>query len=77
MALGLGLRREEVLGLHWLDVDNAVHVRQMMTAAAGELHIGPPKSDAGRRDLPMPTFVGKALQQALPRLTQGVTPIVT
>jgi integrase len=61
LALGLGLRREEVLGLRWSDVDDAVHVRQTLTAAQGALHIGPPKSKAGRRDLPMPAFVSKAL----------------
>jgi integrase len=63
LALGLGLRREEVLGLRWSDVDDAVHVRQALTAADGELHTGPPKSKAGRRDLPMPSFVAAALQR--------------
>lgn len=63
LALGLGLRREEVLGLRWSDVDDAVHVRQDLTAADGKLHIGPPKSKAGRRDLPMPSFVAAAIQR--------------
>jgi integrase len=63
LALGLGLRREEVLGLRWEDVDDAVHVRQALTAADGELHFGPPKSKAGRRDLPLPSFVAAALQR--------------
>lgn len=35
LALGLGLRREEVLGLAWSDVDDAVHVRRTLTAADG------------------------------------------
>ena len=69
LALGLGLRREEVLGLRWIDVDDAVHVRQTLTAADGELHIGGPKSAAGRRDLPMPAFVARALQRH--RVAQG------
>jgi integrase len=69
LALGLGLRREEVLGLRWADVDDAVHVRQTLTAAAGDLHFGPPKSAAGRRDLPMPGFVSAAL--ARHRVAQG------
>jgi len=63
LALGLGLRREEVLGLRWSDVDDAVHVRRTLTAASGELHFGPPKSAAGRRDLPMPAFVAAALRR--------------
>ena len=61
LALGLGLRREEVLGLPWSDVDEAVHVRQTLTAADGALHFGPPKTAAGRRDLPLPDFVARAL----------------
>jgi integrase len=79
LALGLGLRREEVLGLSWRDVDDAVHVRRTVTAADGELHIGRPKSDAGRRDLPMPEFVVRAihrhrLQQSERLLALGVRP---
>ncbi len=69
LALGLGLRREEVLRLRWSDVDDAVRVRRTLTAAEGEFHFGPPKSAAGRRDLPLPGFVAKALQRH--RLAQG------
>jgi integrase len=63
LALGLGLRREEVLGLRWEDVDEEVHVRRTLTAADGSLHFGPPKSRAGERDLPLPGFVARALQR--------------
>jgi len=63
LALGLGLRREEVLGLRWSDVDDAVHVRRTLTAAEGAFHFGPPKSAAGRRDLPLPGFVERALRR--------------
>lgn len=63
LALGLGLRREEVLGLRWEDVDDAVHVRRTLTAADGAFHFGPPKSAAGRRDLPMPGFVARAIHR--------------
>lgn len=69
LALGLGLRREEVLGLRWEDVDEVVHVRRTLTAADGELHVGPPKSKAGRRDLPLPDFVARALSRH--RAAQG------
>jgi integrase len=70
LALGLGLRREEVLGLAWEHVeDGIVHVRRTLTAASGELHFGPPKSKAGRRDLPMPMFVAEAVRRH--RLAQG------
>jgi integrase len=63
LALGLGLRREEVLGLSWDHVGEAVHVRRTLTAADGGLHYDPPKSSAGRRDLPLPAFVSRALQR--------------
>lgn len=79
LALGLGLRREEVLGLRWSDVDDAVHVQRTLTAADGELHFGPPKSAAGKRTLPVPRFVAQALQrhhlaQAERLLVVGIRP---
>lgn len=80
LALGLGLRREEVLGLTWDDVDGDwVHIRHTVTFAAGKPHHGPPKSDAGERDIPIPTFVQRALKrhkaaQAERLLAVGITP---
>jgi integrase len=79
LALGLGLRREEVLGLRWEDVDDAVHVRRTLTAADGAFHFGPPKSAAGRRDLPMPGLVARAihrhrLEQSERLLALGIRP---
>jgi integrase len=63
LALGVGLRREEVLALRWSDVTETVTVSRTITAAGGELHIGPPKSAAGERELPLPAFVARALQR--------------
>jgi integrase len=64
LALGVGLRREEVLGLGWSDVeDDLVQIRRTLTYANGSLHIGPPKSKAGERDLPIPAFVARALKR--------------
>lgn len=79
LALGLGLRREEVLGLPWTNVDDVVHVRRTLTATGDEYHFGPPKSADGRRDLPMPGFVARALHrhrvgQAERLLAIGVAP---
>jgi integrase len=79
LALACGLRREEVLGLRWEDVDDAVHVRRTLTAADGAFHFGPPKSAAGRRDLPMPGFVARAihrhrLEQSERLLAIGIRP---
>lgn len=64
LALGLGLRREEVLALSWEDIsDDVVRVRRTLTYASGELHVGPPKSDAGERDLSVPAFVARSLRR--------------
>jgi integrase len=66
LALGLSLRREEVLGMPWRDVDEdagVVQVRQTLTYADGGYHFGPPKSKAGERTLPTPPFVARAVQR--------------
>ena len=66
LALGLSLRREEVLGLGWSHVDlddGVVRVERTLTSAGDELHFGPPKSEAGRRELEAPAFVIAALRR--------------
>jgi integrase len=53
-----------VLGLRWHDVDqedNEVHVRQQIQRVNGELRIGPVKTAAGRRDLPLLALASEAL----------------
>ena len=47
-----GLRRGEAVGLRWSDLDLAggtLTVHRQVVSVAGELIIGPPKSEAGRR----------------------------
>lgn len=54
LDLATGLRRGELLGLRRIDVDlehGRVRVRQQLTGVKGQLHIGPPKSRSGSRDL--------------------------
>jgi integrase len=66
LALGVTLRREEVLGLAWSDVDleaGRLTVRQVLTWADGQTHEGPPKSGAGARALELPRIVAEALRR--------------
>jgi integrase len=63
---GVTLRREEVLGLRWTDVDldaGRLSVRHTVTFADGQLHQGPPKSRAGERTIELPGFVTDALRR--------------
>jgi integrase len=58
-----GIRSSEMRGLHWSDVDfkrNEIHIRQR----ADRFNImGPPKSHAGERSIPIPPVVAKALRE--------------
>jgi integrase len=56
LLLLYGMRRGEVLGLRWQDIDlgrSVLHIRQQVQRVQGELHIGPVKTRAGSRDLPV------------------------
>lgn len=70
LLLVYGLRRGEVLGLRWSDIDfegGVIRVRQQVQRIRGELIIGPTKTHASRRDLPLMGIVWMpllALQQA-------------
>ncbi|RIH94045.1 Transposase [Meiothermus granaticius NBRC 107808] len=52
LGFATGLRREELLGLRWQDVDlpnRTLRVEQTLTPVRGRVHLGPPKSRASRR----------------------------
>jgi integrase len=56
LMLVYGLRRGEVLGLSWHDVDfgeGAIRVRRQLVRVGGQLHLGPVKTRAGARELPL------------------------
>lgn len=56
VALMTGMRREELRGLRWEDVDAdrlLVSVRQVVTEVDGVVHYGPPKTEASERDVPV------------------------
>src|SRR5215212_3636748 len=64
VALLLGLREGEVLGLRWSDIDFAAHtlrVGQTVQRVSGKLLLAPPKTESSNRLLPMPMKVERAL----------------
>jgi integrase len=79
LALLLGLRRGELLGLRWSDIDldaDTLTVRQSVVRAGGQLRIQAPKTRRSRRTLPLPPQVIAALRrqraiQAAERLAAG------
>ena len=65
LLLLYGLRRGESLGLRWSDIDldaGTIHIRQQLQRIRGELHLGPVKTNAGRRNLPLLDLVRQALE---------------
>ena len=65
-----GIRRSEMLGLRWSDVDfitKEIHVQRSVTYAGNQPVIGPPKSKAGYRLIPLLPELETALQDVLSR----------
>ncbi len=65
LLLLYGLRRGEVLGLRWVDVDfdeGHVNIRRQLVRVGKELHHGPVKTRAGNRSLPLLGVVREALE---------------
>jgi integrase len=68
MLVLYGLRRGEVLGLRWQDCDfdvQQLRVRQQVQRIGSTLVIGPVKTRAGRRDLPMLPAIERVLRNHL------------
>jgi integrase len=65
LAVYLGLRRAEVLGLRWLDVDleaETLQVAQTLQRVEGELRFLPPKTKHSKRTVPLPANCVEALR---------------
>jgi integrase len=65
LALGVGLRRSEILGLAWSDVDldaGEVRIRRGLHAARGGLRFEEPKSDRSKRVVSLPSSAIEALR---------------
>lgn len=79
LALTTGMRRGEVLGLQWSDLDldaGALRVRRTLHRVGGKLHAGEPKSAKGRRTVALSGLALAALKrhrvrQAQQRLALG------
>lgn len=60
-----GLRRGEAVGLQWADLHLAkgtLTVNRQVVSVNGELVVGPPKSDAGRRTVALDRITGQLLE---------------
>ena len=83
LALCCGLRRGELAGLRWSDIDQAsglIHIRNQRQRVGGRLVDAPPKSASGRRDLPIPPGLvpllsQQRLMQEAAALLSGVPPV--
>lgn len=76
VALGVGLRQGEILGLRWSDVDLAggtLTVRHALARIEGRLVLVEPKSATSRRIVPLPGFVRDGL--VAHRARQGAEPL--
>jgi integrase len=66
VALSIGLRRGEALGLRWIDLDldvGQLHVRQTLQRHSGEVHFAPPKTRRSRRTVPLLPSMVTTLQE--------------
>ena len=64
LGLSAGLRREEICGLRWRDVDFAegtIRVRNAVTEANGKTYEKAPKSASSRRDVPLEPDLARRL----------------
>lgn len=77
LALTTGMRRGELCGLHWTDIQRGViTVRHNCVIVGNRAVISTPKTEAGRRRIPLPPDTLEALKlhrtrQALERTTAG------
>ena len=65
LGLSAGLRREEICGLRWRDVDfgeGTIRVRNAVTEANGKTYEKAPKSASSRRDVPLEPDLARHLR---------------
>jgi integrase len=65
LAIGTGMRRGELLALHWSDIDweaRTIHVRRIVTRVAGENLVTEPKTASSRRLVTLPPEIVSVLE---------------
>lgn len=66
LVMFTGMRRGEVLGLRWEDIDTEaglIHIRRNVTHPGGNRPvIGTPKTNSGKRDIPLDPYVLEVLE---------------
>ena len=80
LGLCFGLRKGEILGLEWSDVDlekRVIRIKQTVTSAAGSVEIHPPKTPRGNRTIPMTDFAHDALKVIEGTKMEGSRYVVT
>ena len=77
LAINTGMRRGELLGLRWCDVDMEEHSifirRQIHSLSSGAILIDTPKTAAGKRKISIPTKVLQKLEAAKAALPAAET----
>jgi integrase len=63
VAIRCGLRASELRGLRWVDIDFDAAVLHVRQRADAHNVIGPPKSEAGERTIPIPSITLRALRE--------------
>jgi len=66
LALNLGLRRGEILGLRWEDIDfedETLAVRHSLQRVGGQLRVVAPKTRTSERTLPLLPLISKVLRE--------------
>jgi integrase len=66
VAVAVGLRRGEVLGLRWQDIDleeGVLYVRRSLQRLGGELVLGDTKTDKSYRRVPLPRICVESLRE--------------